>query len=245
MQLFTDILMKKTTTIVLFASIFAVAVGTLGFSGNSAALMVSAVPQSQDQFGMLGHVEYKVLDEFGNIKAYMQNDNEVLNGGEDCVSERAFGVGGCNNTNVFDFIGIGNGSSGTVNAINSTLADAADDTNGACATNAAIGGDMARVQVTPQVTPASGSTGTIVVLDTAFTSTSFTFDTSNATTVIDSGVFNGDYGTPVVASRTCGGTNTSGTTWELFSRQLLTGDEVGIPVNAGDSLAVKWTITVG
>jgi|APSaa5957512535_1039671.scaffolds.fasta_scaffold09241_6 hypothetical protein len=46
--------MKKITSIVLFASIFAVAVGTLGLSGNSAtSLMVSAAPQTQENVGML------------------------------------------------------------------------------------------------------------------------------------------------------------------------------------------------
>ena len=71
--------MKRTTTIALFAGMFAVTVGMLGFSGNSAtANMISALPQSQDNVGMLGHVEYKVLDELGSIKQYMQNDNVVV-----------------------------------------------------------------------------------------------------------------------------------------------------------------------
>jgi hypothetical protein len=82
-QLFVDTIMKRTTTIVLFASIFAV--GTLGLSGNSAtSLMLSAVPQTQESVGMLGHVEYKVMDSSGVVIQYMQGDNEVVNDGEDC-----------------------------------------------------------------------------------------------------------------------------------------------------------------
>jgi hypothetical protein len=236
--------MKRTTSIVLFASVFAVAVGTLGLSGNSATLlMASAVPQAQEPIGMLGHVEYKVLDSSGNIVQYMQNDNIVVNDGEDCSADAIFGAGTCAGaigTNYFDHISIGNGSSANVGATNSTLADATDDTTGTCASTG-VGGDMARKQVTPTHTPASGATGAIVTLDTS--SAPFTFDASNATTVIDSGVFNADYGTPNDQG-TCGGVNTAGTTWDMFSRQLLNA-ATGITVNDGDSLSVKWTITVG
>ena len=80
--------MKRTTTIVLFASIFAVAVGTLGLSGNSATSLMIA-PQTQ-QVGMLGHVEYMVHDASGNTVQYMQGDNVVVNDGEDCVAEYVF-----------------------------------------------------------------------------------------------------------------------------------------------------------
>lgn len=232
-------LMKRTTTMVLFASIFAVAVGTLGLSGNSATLlMASAVPQSQEQMGMLGHVEYKVLDENGNIVQYMQNDNVVVNDGEDCVATLVFGDGTCANTNAFNYIGIGNGSSTAVDATNSTLADATDDTTGTCASSG-VGGDMARKQVTATHAAASGATGAVVTLDTS--SSPFTFDASNATTVIDSGVFDNTYATPGVQ---CAGANTAGSSWDMFSRQLLNG-ATGITVSDGDSLSVKWTITVG
>jgi len=238
----TSGLMKRNTTIVLFASIFAVAVGTLGLSGNSATLMVSAVPQSQEQVGMFGHVEYMVLDSSGNIVSYMQNDNVVVNDGEDCVAEDIFGADTtCIGTGNFDYIGIGNGSSGTTSPLNATLADATDDDAGTCATTG-VGGDMARLQVTPTlISAAAGTTGAVVELDTS--GTPFTFDANNATSVIDSGVFNADYDTPN-DQNTCGGTNDAHTDWEMFSRQLLNG-ATGITVNDGDSLSVKWTITVG
>ena len=128
--------MKRTTTMVLFASIFAIAVGALGISGDSATfLMASAVPQSQEQVGMLGHVEYKVIDASGNIVEYMQSDNVVVNDGEDCVATLVFGDGTCANTNAFNYIGIGNGTSATVNPTNSTLADGTDDTTATCASS--------------------------------------------------------------------------------------------------------------
>ncbi|MEX0861827.1 hypothetical protein [Nitrosopumilus sp.] len=241
--------MKRITSIVLFASIFAITVGALGFSGNSAtSLMVAAIPQTQENVGMLGHVEYRLFDEMGNVKGYMQNDNIVVEAGKDCAAKALFdssaSVGQCTGsvTN-FQWIGIGNGSSATINVTNQTLADSTDDETGTCSqsggTGTAGGGDMARRSVTPSFNVAG--TTAIVTLDTS--SAPFTFDAGNATVVRDSGVFNANYGTPGAGS-TCGGTNTAGTTWSMFSRQLLNA-ATGITVSSGDSLSVKWTITVG
>ena len=238
--------MKRTTSIVLFASIFAVAVGTLGFSGDSATfLMASAVPQSHEQVGMLGHVEYKVWDSSGNIVKYMQNDNVVVNDGQDCAADYIFGdndanCNGVEGVDFFNYIGIGNGSSATISNTNKTLADDADPGTGKCG-DATSGGDMARRQVTAMHTVASGDTGASVELDTS--GTPFTFTADNATAVIDSAVFNNDYVGGPVLNHICD-TDDVGGGWDMFSRQLLN-NAAGITVNNGDSLSVKWTITVG
>ncbi len=242
--------MKKITSIVLFASIFAVAVLTLGLGGISATqLMVSAAPQTQESVGMLGHVEYRVLDEFGTVKAYMQNDNIVVEAGKDCAAQKLFTntngqVGDClASSAAFTFIGIGNGSSANVGVQNQTLADATNsgdqgDANGDCATNTA-GGEMARRNVTASFDTLG--TTSIVTLDTS--SEPFTFDANNATAVIDSGIFNANYAAPGSDGK-CGGTPSATTDWDMFSRQLLNA-ATGITVSSGDSLSVKWTITVG
>jgi len=265
--------MKRTTTIVLFASIFAVAVGTLGLSGNSATLMVSAVPQTQEDMAILGHVEYKLQDEFGNIKAYLQNDNEVVVAGKDCAAAHLFTDGTTRfsgsdciiDSGAFTYIGIGNGSintiAGPVTAIgpfNATLADSLTgdaDTTATCSAVSGVGtgagGDMARRNVT--ATFVTSGSATVVTLDTSAAGSDgpFTFDAFNATAVKDSGLFNGDYTDgPDVTTHTCDGAqvttdaaNVNGG-WNMFSRQLLN-DETGITVSDGDSLSVKWTITVG
>lgn len=245
--------MKRITSIVLFASIFAVAVRTLGLSGNTSTLMISAVPQTQENVGMLGHVEYKVLNEFGDIKAYMQNDNIVVIAGIDCAAQHLFfNTGGQTNDGTciadsaaFTHIGIGNGTisgAGThLGVANATLASATDG-DGVCSasggTGTSGGGDMAKRNVT--ATTDTGLTSRIVTLDTS--SAPFTFDTSNATAVIDSAIFNADYnGSPTNGQ--CPSTQTAGTHWNMFSRQLLNGI-TGISVSNGDSLSVKWTITI-
>lgn len=253
--------MKRITSIVLFASIFAVAVGTLGLSGNSATLMISAASQTPEVVGMLGHVEYTLLDEFGDIKAYMQNDNVVVQDGKDCAAQNIF-------TNTSSWIiciicqssvcyieaivaasitytNVGKSSS-TCYAI-SDLTGTCSDNNSGVGTNG--GGEMARRNVTASFTfPANNA---VVELNTS--SAPFTFDASNATAVIDSGIFNADFETEtagendncdgsVVLGKETGGL--AGTHWNMFSRQLLN-NAAGITVGAGDSLSVKWTITVG
>jgi hypothetical protein len=216
---------------------------------------------------MLGHVEYKQLDEFGNIKAYLQNDNEVVVAGKDCAASflftdgtTKFATSDCiDNPTPFTYVGVGNGTIDiadlpAIGATNATLQNTAGGTSGKtsnCADNGTglgdpAGGDMARRNVTAQIT--SAGTTTIVILDTSFgTSAPFTFDAFNATDVTDSGLFNDDYGTPDAATHTCGNSGTpgsAGTNWNMFSRQLLN-DDSGITVSDGDSLSVKWTITVG
>jgi len=256
--------MKRNTTIVLFASIFAVAVATLGMSGNTSTLMISAVPQTQEEVGMLGHVEYTLLDADKNIKGYMQNDNVVVVAGKDCAAQGLFtdnqaSVGDCiANSNAFTYIGVGNGTisaGGVAGVNNATLADALTgdaDTTGTCAhtdvgAGATNGGDMARRNVTASIV--SSGTSTVVTLDTSAAGSDgpFTFDVSNATDVTDSGLFNADYETPT-SVHTCGGAGETGgdagVEWNMFSRQLLN-DVDGITVSNGDSLSVKWTITVG
>ncbi len=227
--------MKRVTTIALFAGMFAVTVGILGFSGNSAtANMISALPQSQDNVGMLGHVEYKVLDELGSIKQYMQNDNIVVQVGKDCVARAVFDVsadpGACPTNAEFQFIAIGNDTGGTIDDTQTTLEA------GVCASSG-VGGEMARKLVTPTFTAAGAGTGTIVTLD--LSSEPFTFGESNATAVIDSGIFNA--ATTQDVNGQCTGLGTT----EMFSIQQLNGPTTGISVSSGDSLSVKWTITVG
>lgn len=59
--------------------------------------------------GVLGHVTLTATDENGNVVAYRQTDNVIINGGDDCLIEDAFGAAtNCQNTtNVFDDVHIG------------------------------------------------------------------------------------------------------------------------------------------
>ncbi len=239
--------MKRTTTIVLFASIFAItATGVLGFSANSATTLM-VTPLENQAVGILGHVQYKVIDDSGNIVKYMQGDNEVVNDGEDCVANYLFGVATCEAATSFTWIGIGNGTdTNGVGATNSTLADGNDSGAASLTSDCAhVGGtgELARRNVSPSLTSAaSGTTGAIIVLETT---NPFTFTGDNATdqTVMDSGVFNAQRA-GVTNQLECNANESGSGNWDMFSRQRLNG-ATGISVSEGDSLSVKWTITVG
>jgi len=231
--------MNRLKTIVLFAGIFGIGLGAISLSSISGtSLMVSAAPQTQDSFNMLGHVEYKVIDESGAIKQYQQGDNIVVIGGKDCVARLVFE----NSTsavcpegnNEFQYIAIGNQTTAGVPV--NTLA-ALEVSDSGCADSGTTG-EMARKLIIPSFTPAVTGTGTIVVLDTQ--SDPFDFSAGNSSAnIMQSGVFNADEG----AKNANGECTTLGTS-TMFAVQDLSGD-TGIAVSDGDSLSVKWTIEIG
>lgn len=233
--------MKRLYTIALFAGVFAVAMGAISLNGISATpLMITTIPQTVEPVGMYGHVEYTLRDAEQYVKSYIQSDNIVVDDGKDCVSQLVFetgaAVGGCTTTpGEFQFIAIGNNTGGAPAGTETEL----DTTSaGNCAT-IAIDGEMARRQVTPTFTPAVNPAGTIVTLDTS--GNAFTFGPGNSTTIVlQSGVFDrADLTT--TANGEC---LTLDANQNMFSLQELNG-ATGITVNDGDSLSVKWTITVG
>ena len=238
--------MNRLKTIVLFAGILGIGLGAASLSGISATpLMVSAAPQAeQANFGMLGHVEYKVLDNDGIVKQYLQGDNVVVNTGMDCVARLVFenstsAVCPQGMNNEFNYIAIGNYTEvGVVNATMTELDTSVASSTGCAASG--VSGEMARKPITiatEDFTASSGATGAIVVLDTS--DDPFDFDAGNATgNIFQSGIFDDGY---APGSNTCSGTIP---TSSMFSVQDLNTD-TGIAVSSGDSLSVKWTITVG
>ncbi len=236
--------MNRLKTIVLFAGIFAIGLGAVGLNDSSAISLsiLAATPQiqTQNEVSMLGHVEYTIRDSEGTVIQYAQGDNTVVHTGMDCVSRLVFE----NSTstvcpegnNEFQFIAIGNGSAAVDPPVN-TNSELITTSSGDCASTT-VDGEMARKQVTPTFTPATGSTGTVVVLDTK--DSPFDFGASNATgPITQSGVFNANES----ATNANGECTTLGTSSMFAIQNLAT--TTGISVSAGDSLSVKWTITVG
>ncbi len=117
---------------------------------------------------IMGHVTLTAYDEFGNIKAYQQSDNLVVNDGEDCAVQILFddGIANiCGTTSAFQAIAIGTGST------------AAADGNTALETETIRGGyDSANF------TAAAGTTAAQVVIERDFTGVS--------ATIAESGILN-------------------------------------------------------
>lgn len=222
--------------IALIAVISAVSMGVISMNGFSAIPLVSA-SVNPESGAMMGHVEYILRDEDGNIKSYTQGDNMVVNKGDDCVIGYAFqttSASGGSDTCVtagrpgFQFIGIGNATY-TVAAADTTLVN----TGSTQVANTASDGIMAVRFDNNTAATGSSDGGTVIIA----TETPFTFDANNATTVRSAGLFDG----------TCNGVDATGgycTTntgvMNMFSAQSLT-----VAVASGDSLSVTWTITVG
>ena len=240
--------MNRTKSIALFAGIFAIAMTTLGLSEvSSTQMMTSSLPQSQEGVGMLGHVEYKVLDSNDVVKGYYQADNIVVYVGTDCTSELLFGaIDGTGTSaclqpaNQFNYIAIGNGTDASLDGDEIELESGAGQGSGRCAVTAVAGqdGEQARKLVAPTISVNAAGAGTQVVLEPT---TTFKFDAGNATTVLQSGIFNGNNGISATAGQEGMCATYNAANWDMFSYQNL---GAGVVVSAGDSLAVKWTITI-
>jgi len=235
--------MNRLKTIVLFAGIFGIGLGAVSLTDSSATSLsiFAATPQTQNSMGMLGHVEYTLFDKAGSIKQYLQGDNLVVEDGKDCVARMVFDnsttdPGVCpKGNNEFQYIAIGNDTSAADPIVDETLS--ALTTDGGCASSS--DGEMARKLVPVVITAATGGTGAIVVLDTV--ASPFDFGVSNATgNIMQSGIFNTD--NPKDA--TTGECSSLAASSSMFAIQNLNA-LVGITVSDGDSLSVKWTITVG
>jgi len=213
-------------------------------------MVSSVIPQSQEVVGMLGHVEYTLKND-GQVKGYYQLDNVVVDDGKDCASILLFGATNartdCKATpTAFNYIAIGNGSATAFETQQDIhqLTNATDIDEDGCAGAGAEEGELARVSADVTITTpaiAGSSAGTKVQL---VTSSDFNSVTENATLVNESAIYNGPQETLGTATDGCGNAGNYGTDWNMFAIQALNSGN-GIAVTDGDSLSVKWTITVG
>jgi hypothetical protein len=193
----------------------------------------------------MGHLEVEAFDENGELIAYRQTDNEVVDRGEQCILKMLFattggltagttdGRGEYASTNVctgvltgaWDVIAIGVGTTsvGTVAAHDlftglETECSAADST----ATNDCGGGGdvgLNRAKATTKTwINGTGATTTNIVLANTFTST-------GTASITESGLFN---------STTIGSGG-------MLAHQTFT----AVSLTSGDSITVTWTFTVG
>ncbi len=243
--------MNRQKSIAVFAVIAAVAMTSIGLTAMSSTsfMILSSPSRTPELVGMLGHVEYTVRDSANFVTSYMQGDNVVVDAGKDCAGSLIFGAsvtGDCDAANSYQYVAIGNVTGGIGAATHSSFrhmnTTAAGDSE-SCAFNTQDG-EMARKLITPTITTvanAQGSQGTVVELDTS--GSPFEFGSDNATDVEQSAIFNGAI-TTTAADGSCEASGTAGTTWSMFSIQDLNSG-AGITVTDGDSLSVKWTITIG
>jgi hypothetical protein len=229
--------MKYSTTI-LFGVSLAVVAGLFG-SGIFGLTITKADQASLGTTGLFtGHVITTLTDSDGNIKAYRQSDNLIVNQGENCALKLLFqavpasvsAAGNvCTGANTigFRYIEIGNVSatqSGTPSSPVSTdfRLYGSHNNTGSAGNNPGLLRKEATT-ITWSNSTSSTSTGAAQVILAA----TFTNSGASSKTVNESGLFNN--------------TAANFQTDAMFSRQVFS----TITMAPSDSLTVQWTINVG
>ena len=103
--------MKRTQVAMLTAIIALSAITVIMATNYSEELGTYSL---KSQAGLVGHLTLTAYDDNGNVIAYRQTDNVVLDTGDDCISELIFPVTTglqCGGTTQFDRVYIGTGDS--------------------------------------------------------------------------------------------------------------------------------------
>jgi len=226
--------MKRIGAIGLLGAVLAVAVGFISANAISTTpfLMAASDLSANESVYMIGHVEYTVRGADGQIKQYIQGDNEIVERGKDCSAQAIFGTGTntvCTNSGFgFKFIAIGNGThvggSETTQLVDSIGNEGCDGIS--------TTGDTCEIQ-RKQATVTYVVTGPNTQVTITNSADPFTFnhgDNNNALNgeiaITESGLFD-DVTLGFAADN-------------LFSIKPIS----GISVTNADTLSVTWTITL-
>lgn len=211
--------MKAKSWYVLFGITVAIVAGLVSSYGFTSTTTILSSP-SQSSVMMVGHITLTAYDPNGNILAYRQTDNLIVDQGENCALAKMFGnntgsgATQCNaNTGFFQIIAVGNGTS-SVTPSDTSLSSEHPKTG-----NPSFGLDRSGAD-TITVTSANGTTTAKAILTKQFTN-----NATSQISVSESGIFN----------------STNQSSDAMFARQQFT----AIPLNKGESLTVQWTINIG
>jgi len=225
--------MKSITTITALVAALAVTSGGLGLSLTGVFDDNNVTTTSNTVNGlMMGHLVVEAHNEAGELVAYRQSDNEVVDDGEQCILKMLFATSGqteagrgeytsttaCTGalTNAWDVIAIGTGSTTAADTQVLLVNETGSGTNNA----AGMPGLERGTATTKTWTNGTGATTTKIVLSKTFTNGS-----TESATIAESGLFN----------------STSNDTNGMLARQTFT----GVALSTGDSITITWTFTVG
>ena len=227
--------MKTTSTMIALVAALAVTAGGLGLSLTGVFDDDGVIAQSNTATGlMMGHLIVEAHDESGDLIAYRQTDNEVVDDGEQCILKMLFattdstaGRGGYTGTTA---------CTGALTGAWDVISIGTDNDNGAYATGQSaatvdalvlLGNETSTsnglergIATTKTWTNGTGATTTKLVLSKTFTS-----DSPRAHAIGESGLFN----------------STTVDTNGMLARQTFT----DVSLSDGDSITITWTFTVG
>jgi hypothetical protein len=227
--------MKSTSTTIALVAALAVTAGGLGLSLTGVFDDDSVIAQSNTATGlMMGHLTVEAHDEGGDLIAYRQTDNEVVDDGEQCILKMLFattdstaGRGGYTSTTActgaltgaWDVIAIGTNNDSGVYAAGRTAAQ--QDVLVLLGNETSTSNGLERGTATTKTwTNGTGATTTKLVLSKTFTS-----DSPRAHAIGESGLFN----------------STTKDANGMLARQTFT----DVSLSDGDSITITWTFTVG
>ena len=219
--------MKTNSTMIALVAALAVTAGGLGLSLTGVFDDDNVIAQSNTATGlMMGHLTVEAHDEGGDLIAYRQTDNEVVDDGEQCILKMLFattdstaGRGGYTSTTActgaltgaWDVISIGTGTT------------AAADTQVLLVNETSTSNGLERGTATTKTwTNGTGATTTKLVLSKTFT---FEGEGGRAHAIGESGLFN----------------STTADRNGMLARQTFT----DVSLSNGDSITITWTFTVG
>ena len=225
--------MKSTSTSIALVAALAVTSGGLGLSLTGVFDDDSVIAQSNTATGlMMGHLTVEAHNERGDLIAYRQTDNEVVNDGEQCILKMLFATTGSGEAGRGEYASGGNSGACTgaltgawdVIAIGTTTT-AADDDQVVLGNETSTSNGLDRGTATTKTwtngtgTVASGTTTKLVLSKT------FTSDSPRPHAIAESGLFN----------------STTADRNGMLARQAFT----EVSLSDGDSITITWTFTVG
>jgi len=212
----------------------AVTAGGLGLSLTGVFDDDNVIAQSNTATGlMMGHLTVEAHDEGGDLIAYRQTDNEVVDDGEQCILKMLFattdstaGRGGYTSTTActgaltgaWDVIAIGTDNDNSpYNSADASVVDTLVLLGNETSTSVGLERGTA---TTKTWTNGTGATTTKLVL-----SKTFTADGTRTHAIGESGLFN----------------STTADANGMLARQTFT----DVSLSDGDSITITWTFTVG
>ncbi len=226
--------MKSITTITALVAALAVTSGGLGLSLTGVFDDNNVTTTSNTVNGlMMGHLVVEAHNEAGELVAYRQSDNEVVDDGEQCILKMLFATTGASEagrgeyasttactgalTNAWDVIAIGTGSTTAADTQVILVNETGSGTNNADG----MPGLERGTATTKTWTNGTSNTTTKIVLSKTFTSNAG----SDPHLIGESGLFN----------------STTADANGMLARQTFT----DVSLSNGDSITITWTFTVG
>lgn len=191
--------------------------GVYALTQNVLAPQASTTATGTENAVALGHIVIVAKDKDGNIKAYRQTDNIVVNNGLNATVNDLFGAGTLLTTDAtvgtFKYVGVG---TGTNPAVYNNQALQTQQSSKQLGTVTAIGESN---------TPALGD-GMGAQIAATWAAGKLNNNTGSPVSITEAGLFDNQV-------------NGSGSASNMYARQQFS----AISINSGDSLSVTWKIT--